>query len=51
MSSLDGAGRGNAQIFSAPLSPSVVGLSMHFAYALAEPWDFASNPVLVGVAP
>ena len=51
LGTLDGAGRGNAQIFTAPLPPSSAGTTMYFAYALNKPWDFASNAVMVGIVP
>jgi hypothetical protein len=34
-----------------PLPPVAVGITMHFAYALNGPWDFASNPVGVEIVP
>jgi hypothetical protein len=51
MGVLDGAGRGDAQLVTAPLLPSAAGMMMHFAYALCSPYDFASNPVLVSIVP
>lgn len=51
-STLDGEGRALAQINTAsfvPISPHLIGIYIYFAYALSNPWDFVSNPVLVEV--
>jgi hypothetical protein len=34
-----------------PVDPALVGLKMYFAYALNNPWDFASNPVAIEILP
>jgi Tol biopolymer transport system component len=45
---LDASGSGAAQ-FNAPAMPGAAGLTMYFAYALCNPWDFASNPVEIEI--
>jgi len=47
---LDPQGNAAAQL-NAPPVPSMIGMTLHFAYALASPWDFASNPVEVEIVP
>ena len=46
---LDAAGDGLAQLVVPPVSPGLVGLHMDYAFALASPWDFASNPYGVDI--
>jgi len=47
---LDASGNGEAQLIaSGPLPPSMLGEVMHFAYAVYNPWDFASNPVRIEI--
>ncbi len=48
--SLDPAGTAQAQL-NAPPIPGWVGTTLHFAFALNAPWDFASNAVAVEVVP
>ena len=49
---LDGAGHGQALLDTlGPLPASAVGLVMHFAFTLVDPYDFVSNAVLVEIAP
>jgi hypothetical protein len=48
---LDGNGEATAQLNAPPLPPSWAGTTLHFAYALAGPWDFASMAVVVEVVP
>jgi hypothetical protein len=42
-------GEGSALIESGPLPPGSAGLVSHFAYLLAYPFDFVSNPVEIRV--
>jgi hypothetical protein len=54
MATLDGDGMAKAQMDTLNLgtiSPGCIGLTMHFAYALPAPWDFASNAVSVEIVP
>lgn len=49
---LDSAGTATAQINTfGPLSSGSIGRIYCFAYALNNPWDFASNPVNVAIVP
>ena len=34
-----------------PLNPGLIGTSLYFAYALNQPWNFASNPVEIEIIP
>lgn len=47
---LDSSGNGTATL-NAPPVPGWVGREIHFAYALADPWDFASNPIRIEIVP
>jgi len=46
---LDGAGASSAQLNMPPVA--MPGIVMSYAYALYDPWDFASNPVSIEVVP
>jgi hypothetical protein len=48
---LDAAGVADALLNAPPLSSIWVGRTMHFAYALNNPWDFASNAVAIEIVP
>ena len=48
---LDGAGRATATFDTLGPVPVATGLTLHFAYGLRSPWDFASNPVAVRFSP
>ncbi|MBI4881543.1 MAG: hypothetical protein HY812_18045 [Planctomycetes bacterium] len=49
---LDATGHGEALLNTlGPVSSSAVGYTMHFAYALANPYDLASNAVVLEIAP
>jgi len=48
---LDGSGTAEAVLDGGPQSPQWVGTRVHFAFALTNPWDFASNPVVVEIVP
>ena len=48
---LDGQGIAEAQINAPSLPPSAVGIEMHYAYCLNSPFDFASNPLKIGIVP
>ena len=51
MGSLSILGQGSAT-FALPAGvPGTAGLTIHFAYALANPWDLVSNPVAIEVQP
>lgn len=47
---LDGSGSGSAQL-NAPPASTWVGTTIHFAFALSGPWNFASNAVALTVVP
>lgn len=47
---LDQEGSGSAVMLMGPM-PGCAGMSMQFAYALADPWDFTSNCAEVVVIP
>ncbi len=47
---LDSSGNGSATL-SAPPIPTWIGRKINFAYALAGPWDFASNAIEIEVVP
>jgi len=47
---LDGSGKGTAQLNALPI-PTWVGTTIHFAYALENPCDYASNPVALTAVP
>ena len=51
MGTLDGAGSSNATFDTLAPIPGAAGLTMHFAYALNNPWDFVSNPVGIEIVP
>ena len=52
MGVLDGSGNGAAKYDTlGPLPPGLVGASLYFAYALNNPWDFASNAVAIEIVP
>lgn len=52
MGTLNSAGSGAADLDTlGPINPGVVGVSMFFAFALNNPWDFVSNPVEIKIAP
>jgi len=46
---LDKEGQATAQLNIDHLPDNAVGLQLNFAYALFQPWDFVSNPVLVEI--
>ena len=48
MGTLDSAGAGSAALNVTPF-PVAAGFTVHFAYALNNPWDFVSNPVEIQV--
>jgi hypothetical protein len=47
---LDGSGMAAAQLNLGP-APGAAGTTLHFAFALNAPWDFASNAVPVSIVP
>ncbi|MHC4944138.1 MAG: M28 family metallopeptidase [Planctomycetota bacterium] len=48
LGTLDTSGTATAQL-NAPPAPGFAGITMHYAYALNNPWDFVSNPVAIEV--
>jgi hypothetical protein len=50
LATLDASGRSTAQLNTGgPMPPGSAGHTMYFAYALNNPFDFASNPVSIGI--
>lgn len=49
LGSLDGSGSAAAYLTVPPLQQGWVGTTLHFAYAVMGPWDFASNAVAVEI--
>jgi hypothetical protein len=50
MGTLSPTGAASAQLNLPPI-PGGAGVTLHFAYALSAPWNFASNPVALGIVP
>jgi hypothetical protein len=50
LGTLDVTGCAAAQM-NAPPIPGFSGVTMHYAYALNNPWDFVSNPVAIEIVP
>lgn len=48
---LDGTGAANAVFDTLGPIPGAAGITMHFAYALNNPWSFASNAVAIDIVP
>ncbi|MFH2000040.1 MAG: hypothetical protein ABIK28_10180, partial [Planctomycetota bacterium] len=49
---LDPLGNASAQLNTlGPLPPTAVGLYMHYAYCMNNPFNFASNPVAIEIMP
>ncbi len=48
---LDYTGKGAAQLNATVVPPTYVGLSVHFAFCLHSPYDYASNPVEIRILP
>lgn len=51
MATLDPAGGATAIFDTLGPIPGASGITLHFAYALNKPWDFASNPVGISIVP
>jgi hypothetical protein len=51
LGTLDASGTATAQLNAPPLRPEFVGITMHYAYALNNPFDFVSNPVAIEIVP
>jgi probable HAF family extracellular repeat protein len=49
MGALDADGMSDAQAYSGPVDPGCIGVTMHYAYCLMGPFDFASNAVAIEV--
>ena len=47
---LDASGAASAQMNIPPVQGSA-GMTMYYAYALYNPWDFVSNPVAIEIVP
>ena len=50
LGTLDATGTATAQL-NAPPVPGFAGVTMHYAYALNNPFDFVSNPIAVEIVP
>lgn len=50
MRTLSPEGKRVAQVNMPPV-PNAVGVTLYFAYALRNPWDFASNPISIEITP
>jgi hypothetical protein len=51
MGTLDATGSASAKFDTIAPIPGAAGLTLHFAFALNNPWDFASNPVGIEIVP
>jgi len=51
LSTLDGSGKAQAAFNTFGPVPGAAGLTLSFAYALNNPWDYASNAVNVEIVP
>jgi hypothetical protein len=51
MGTLDGAGSAGAKLDTFGPIPGAAGITLYFAYALNNAWDFASNAVTVEITP
>jgi hypothetical protein len=51
MGQLDATGSASATFDTLVQIPGTAGITMHFAYALNNPWDFVSNPVGIEIVP
>jgi hypothetical protein len=51
LGNLDETGRGHALLNVFNMDPGAAGVTMNFAYILANPIDFASNPAAVNIVP
>jgi hypothetical protein len=50
LSMKDGSAQAYLNTFG-PMPPGSAGLTLYFAYALNDPWDYASNPVILEIVP
>lgn len=46
---LDSQGKASAVLDTLGPVPVTSGLNLYFAFGLGKPWDFASNPIVVGI--
>jgi len=46
---LDGSGQAAAQLNVGPLPSGTAGITLHFAYACNNPWDFVSDPLAIDI--
>jgi hypothetical protein len=51
MGNLDGLGLANAKFDTIAPFSGATGITLYFAYALNNPWDFASNPLGILIIP
>lgn len=51
MGILSPQGHGEATLNTGTLPPGYVGMRMFYAYCLAFPWEFASNPIEIDIVP
>jgi hypothetical protein len=51
MGQLDSTGMASSKFDTLGPIPGAAGLTMYFAYALNNPWDFVSNPVGIEIVP
>jgi hypothetical protein len=50
LGALDASGTATAQVNAPPIL-GFAGVTMHYAYALNNPFDFVSNPVAIEIVP
>jgi len=48
---LDSSGKATATLNAPPLGAGWIGTTLHFAFATANPWDYASNAVPIEIVP
>jgi hypothetical protein len=51
MGKLDASGQAGATMSVPPLDPATVGIVMHYAYCLNNPYDYVSNPAAIEIVP
>jgi hypothetical protein len=51
LGTFDSAGQAAAQLNAPPVAPVFVGTKMYYAYSLSNPFDFASNPLMIEIVP
>lgn len=48
---IDAGGKASARLYLPAIPSSMVGLRIYYAFAMNNPWDFASNPVEIEIVP